>query len=216
MWSWLMQVARKIAGYFGAGLLAVLPIVLTFAIVGWVTKFLTDIMGPGTFMGRMLASVGIRLGTEGFLAYLIGLGVVIGALFGLGLLVEMGAKRFWHQLIDGLLKRLPIVGSLYGSLKQLIELFDKKEDAEIKAMSVVYCYFGSQGSAGVLALMPTSEKFEIDGKDYHVVIIPTAPLPFGGGLIFFPAELVKQIDMSVDNFMSIYVSMGVTTPEFMK
>jgi len=49
-----------------------------------------------------------------------------------------------------------------------------------------------------------------------VVMIPTAPIPFGGGMVFIPIDQVKLIDMSVDNFISIYVSMGVTVPEFMR
>ena len=71
------------------------------------------------------------------------------------------------------------------------------------------------GGVGVLALMPSPERFCIDGHDYHVVIVPTAPVPFGGGLLFMPVESVKPAEMSVDGLMSIYVSMGVTTPQFM-
>jgi uncharacterized membrane protein len=99
-------------------------------------------------------------------------------------------------------------------LRQLVELFDKSEQTELKAMGVVYCHFGTAQGPGVLALMPSPEAIDIDGTKFYVVIIPTAPVPFGGGLIFFPVEQVKPIDMSVDNFVSIYVSMGVTTPEF--
>ena len=67
-----------------------------------------------------------------------------------------------------------------------------------------------------IPLMPSSERLEIDGNDYHVVIIPTAPVPFGGGLVFMPAESVKPADISVDGLMSIYVSMGVTAPQFVE
>jgi uncharacterized membrane protein len=206
---------RRIVAYSVAGLLAILPLVLTVAIVIWVTTFLNDYLGPGTVIGKFLASVGLRLGSQGILAYLIGWTVVLAALFGLGMLVEMGAKRLYHRMLDQLFRRVPVIGSLYGSLKQLVDMFDRKDETELKAMSVVFCNFGSSEGPGVLALMPSPTPLKVEGRDYYVVIIPTAPIPFGGGLLFVPAHLVKPVDMSVDNFISIYVSMGVTTPDFL-
>ena len=206
---------RRIVAYFVAGLLAILPLVLTIAIVIWVTTFLSDFLGPDTVVGKVLASVGLKLGSQGILAYLIGWTVVLAALFGLGMLVEMGAKRLYHRMLDHLFLRVPVVGSLDGSLKQLVDMFDRKEETELKAMSVVFCYFGSSEGPGVLALMPSPSPVRVEGRDYYVVIIPTAPIPFGGGLLFVPTHLVKPVDMSVDNFISIYVSMGVTTPDFL-
>jgi uncharacterized membrane protein len=215
MLKWISHGWRRIVAYFVAGLLAILPLVLTAAIVVWVTTFLTDYLGPTTFIGRTLAALGLKFGSDGILAYATGWIAVLAALFGLGLLVELGAKRLYHQLLDRLFRRVPVIGSLYGSLKQLVGMFERKEETDLKAMSVVFCYFGSRQGPGVLALMPSPEPVPIDGQDYHVVIIPTAPIPFGGGLLFVPVDQVKPVAMSVDNFISIYVSMGVTTPEFM-
>ncbi len=216
----MMRLIRKswrgTVGYFMAGLLAVLPVVLTVAIIVWVATFLRGFLGPETFLGRGLASVGMHFGSDGILSYLIGIALVVAAIFTLGLLVEWGAKRFLQELLDTLLKKLPIIGSLYGSLKQLVAMFDQSDETKLKSMSVVYCYFGSMGNAGVLALMPSPEPIKIEGQAYYVVIIPTSPIPFGGGLVFFPVELVKPVDMSVDHLISIYVSMGATVPEFMK
>ena len=46
-----------------------------------------------------------------------------------------------------------------------------------------------------------------------MVIIPTAPVPFGGALLFVPADNIVPADMSVDAMMSIYLSMGISAPE---
>ncbi|MBL8853475.1 MAG: DUF502 domain-containing protein [Planctomycetaceae bacterium] len=201
---------------FMSGLLAVLPLVLTVAIIGWVANFLRSYLGPDTMVGELIRSLGVQLdaGAQGTAAYLLGVVVVVAALIGLGILFELGAKQIYQSTLEWVMKKIPLVGNLYGSLRQLIELFDKSEQTELKAMSVVYCYFGSLEGSGVLALMPSSEVIEIEGRGHHVVIIPTAPVPFGGGLIFFPVEHVRKVDMTVDQFVSIYVSMGVTTPEF--
>ena len=44
----------------------------------------------------------------------------------------------------------------------------------------------------------------------------TAPVPVGGALLFVPSDNLLPADLSVDALMSIYVSMGVTAPEFLK
>ena len=49
-----------------------------------------------------------------------------------------------------------------------------------------------------------------------IVVIPTAPVPFGGGMLFVPTTSIKPADMSVDGLMSTYVSMGVTADKFVK
>jgi uncharacterized membrane protein len=198
-----------------AGLLAILPLALTVAIVVFVTGIVETYVGPNTALGRSLESLGLTFASNRVIAYVIGWVCVLGAIFVLGLIVELGAKRFLQSLVDAILKRIPLVSSVYGTSKQLVEMFDRKDEAELKAMSVVFCHFGQNGSPGVLALMPSPERFRISGHDYHIVIIPTAPVPFGGGLVFMPAESVIPADMSVDGLMSIYVSMGVTTPQYL-
>ena len=82
-------------------------------------------------------------------------------------------------------------------------------------MSVVYCIFGGDRGTAFLALLVSPQIYVINGREYKIVIVPTAPVPFGGGLLFVPIECVHAADMSVDGLMSIYVSMGVTAPQFM-
>lgn len=206
---------RRLARCFLAGLLVILPAVLTIGIVMWVAGFIHSLIGRGTLVGGGLESLGLNLVTNPTAAYVIGWGVVLAAVFGLGLLVEMGAKRFLHKFFDAAASRVPLVGGIYGTSKQLVAMFDRKNESDLKSMSVVWCFFGREGNAGVLALMPTMDRFRIGDRDFHVVIIPTAPVPFGGALIFVPVEFIKPAEMSVDGLMSIYVSMGITTPQFL-
>ena len=53
----------------------------------------------------------------------------------------------------------------------------------------------------------------IGEQQYHVVLVPSAPVPVGGCLVYVPLEWVKPADFGVEALMSIYVSMGVTTPQ---
>jgi uncharacterized membrane protein len=130
-------------------------------------------------------------------------------------LVEMGAKRLIQGGIDGLATRVPFLGGVYGTARQLVGMIDKKDSADLQGMSAVFCIFGKETGAAFLALMPTPEVFKIGDVGYHAVIIPSAPVPVGGSLIFVPASSVRAADVSVDALMSIYVSMGVTGPQFL-
>ena len=108
------------------------------------------------------------------------------------------------------MKRIPIVGSLYGTSKQLVTLFEKKDPEKLQGMKAVFCFFGEKSGAGLLALLVSPERFAINGREFHIVIVPTAPVPVGGGLIFVPVEMVQPTNVSVEGLMSIYVSMGVS------
>jgi uncharacterized membrane protein len=186
-------------------------------VVIWVASFVEGFLGPNTAVGGALQSLGLNFGSNRAMAYVFGWVFVLAAILALGLVVEMGAKRVLQPFVDSVVSRIPIIGTLYGTSKQLVEMFDRKtSESDLQAMSVVFCSFSSEGGPSVLALMPSPEKFTINDREYHVVIIPTAPVPFGGGLLFMPTELVKPADMSVDGLMSIYVSMGVTTPQFIE
>ena len=113
------------------------------------------------------------------------------------------------------MSRIPIMGSVYGTATQLADILGKKGEDELKGMRVVYCSFGTHGGAVFLALMPTNERFTYRGVEHHLVIIPSAPLPVGGSLMLVPVESVQPVSMPVEHFMSVYLSMGATGPQYL-
>ena len=210
------ETAKPILRVFLAGVFAVLPLVITVAVVIWFVGLLDEILGPGTVIGGQLERLGgLKFSTNSTLAYAVGWLVVLGAIFLLGLLVQMGAKRLILGGIDALVTGVPLLGAVYGTAKQLVGMMEKKEDADLAGMSVVFCRFGNDPGTLFLALLPTPQRFRINGGDYQAVIVPTAPVPVGGGLIFVPTESIHPADLSIDALMSIYVSMGVTGPQFL-
>jgi uncharacterized membrane protein len=210
------QVGQRLLRYFLAGVFAILPLVVTVAIVIWVAGFLETFVGPRTRIGAAVRRLGVNFASEETLAYIIGWVVVLGIVFLLGVMVETGAKRIMQRIVDAVFNRVPLINGIYNTSKQLVSMLDKQEQADLQGMSVVYCMFGENRGAGFLALLVSPQKFHIHGKDYQIVIVPTAPVPFGGGLLFVPTDSIRHADMSVDGLMSIYVSMGVTAPQFIK
>jgi uncharacterized membrane protein len=206
---------RRLLRSFLAGIVAVLPVVITVAIVAWVAGFVRQILGPGTLIGEGLTALGLRFVTNDTTAYLIGGLLVLGCVLLIGVAVEAGAKNLFQRLVDLAMRRIPIVNSIYGTSKQLVTLFEKKDPEKVQGMKAVFCFFGEKTGAGILALLVSPEQYCINARNYHIVIVPTAPMPIGGGLFFIPVEMVQPTDVSVEGLMSIYVSMGVSAPQFL-
>ena len=215
MQTFIDRVSRRAARCFLAGVFAILPLVITVAVVAWVGHFVLRFLGPNTVIGRALRGVGFQFATNSTAAYAIGAALVLAVIFIIGVAVETGAKNLMQRLLDAVLKRIPVVGSVYGTSKQLVGLVDKKQDTGLKGMRAVFCFFGGQREVGVLALLVSPERFCINGKEYHIVIVPTAPVPVGGGLLFVSVEMVQPADVSMEAVMSMYVSMGATAPQFL-
>lgn len=197
---------------FLAGLLASLPLILTFLLLGWVAGILRQFIGPGSLLGRMLAAIGLQLVEDEWKAYILGALLLLAAIFMLGLIVQTGLRHYVKQAADRTIRRLPLIGTLYDATDRFVGLFDRNQKADLAAMSPVWCFFGGEGGTAVLALMPNPAIIELGGHAYRTVLVPTAPIPVGGGLLYVPAEWVKPAEIGVEQLSSIYLSMGITPP----
>jgi uncharacterized membrane protein len=197
-----------------AGLLAVLPVVLTVSVIVWVARLVDQFVGPGSVVGRLLVSIGLTVVETRMVAYAIGIGVVLCTIYVLGLFTETGFQRRLQAFMDSGLRRVPLVGSVYDLAHRFVGMLDRKEQADLQSMRPVWCFFGGEGGAAVLALLPTPEPIMLGGRQCHVVLVPTAPVPFGGGLFFVPVEWIKPASFGVEGLTSIYVSMGISAPQY--
>jgi uncharacterized membrane protein len=111
------------------------------------------------------------------------------------------------------MQRIPLVGNLYDVTKRFVAIVDRKDQDGLKSMSPVWCFFGGDGGAAVLGLLPMPKPIMIGNERYHVILVPSAPVPVGGCLIYVPASWIKPANIGVEALMSIYVSMGVASPQ---
>ena len=198
---------------FLSGLFAILPLVLTVLIVGWVAQYVLNVVGPETKIGSALRSVGLQFVTDPWVAQLIGWVIVLAAIWFLGLLVRTNARVLVDRMIGAVIRRIPIVKGIYGTASQVFRMLERRDDNELKGMSVVFCSFGKEHGAGLLCLLATSEVFRFDGRDYRIVYMPTSPIPMTGGIILVPADSVRPVPMSVEKLLEVYFSMGILAPQ---
>jgi uncharacterized membrane protein len=198
---------------FLAGFLVLLPLAVTITVIVWVGTFIYAYLGPDSAIGRVLTSIGFGFSNSPVIAYALGAVIVVGLIYLLGLLVESRLETRVRHLIDSLMQRIPFVGNLYDVTRRFVAIMDRKEQDGLKSMSPVWCFFGGEGGAAVLGLLPMPKPIMIGGERYHVILVPSAPVPVGGALIYVPAAWVKPANVGVETLMSIYVSMGVTSPQ---
>ncbi len=207
------------------GLLAMLPLAATLLLLTWVWQFLAKYLGPGSGLGQLLTSVGLGVTESELIGYLLGMLLLVVVVYAFGLLVETGLQRGMARLFESLLQRIPVVRTIYDVAHKLVALFARKEGDDLKSMAPVWLYFGGKPQAhaanskpgtAVLGFLSTPQPVLISGQPYLAVLVPTAPVPVGGGLLYVPPDWVEQADMGMEAVTSIYVSMGVTSDQYLK
>jgi len=208
LWVW----NRGVVSTFLAGLFAILPVAITVAIIGWVAGYIHEAL---TLLGQAVSPLESQFAIleNETVAAAIGLIVVLVCVWLLGLLVKSSARYRVQRWVDGTINLIPIVKSVYSTVSRLVGMLKKDDKAELAAMSVVFCSFGQARGGGFLGLLASPEAFSFDGHEYHVVYIPTSPIPMSGGVLFVPTDAVQPIDMTAEQVMRIYFSMGILSPE---
>ena len=202
----------RIGRVFLTGLLAALPLLLTIFITAWLLALINRYLGPSSAFGSFLISLGLGGETSEFVTYLIGLGVIIVAIYTLGLIVQSRMGAWIATLFDRMIRRIPVISNLYDVSSRFVSIVDTGSGDSIKSMSPAWCFFGGKPGAAVLALVPSKTPLSIAGEDYLGVLIPSAPVPVGGALIYVPVAWIEPAEGGIDELMSVYVSMGITPP----
>ena len=123
---------NRIVRYFVAGLFAILPLLITVIAITWTLSFLGQLVGPETFLGNQLSKIGLNFVRNPIVAYAIGwVGICIGTLV-LGFLVESGMRGLFSKVTVAIAKRLPLVGKVYDTSKQLVDMIDSGGDDKLK------------------------------------------------------------------------------------
>ncbi|HEY4804696.1 MAG TPA: DUF502 domain-containing protein [Paraburkholderia sp.] len=143
-----------------------------------------------------------------------GLGAVLtlAFIFVVGLLTQnfIGQKlvEWWNALV----RRIPIIGPLYGSIQQVSDtLLSSNGNAFRKALLIEYPRKGSWTIA-FLTGIPGGDVVNHLQEDHVSVYVPTTPNPTSGFFLMVPKSEVVELDMTVDAALKYIVSMGVVAP----
>jgi uncharacterized membrane protein len=192
--------------YFITGLLVLVPLAITV----WVLNLVI-----GT-MDQSLLIVPTRWQPKTLFGFDIpGLGTILTILiiFVTGLLTNNLVGNYVLRLWESLLKRIPVVSSLYGSVKQVSDtLFSSSGNAFRKAVLIPYPHADSYTIAFLTGTPGGDVKNHLVGE-FVSVYVPTTPNPTSGFFLMMEKSRVVELDMSVDAALKYIVSMGVVAPE---
>jgi uncharacterized membrane protein len=199
--------------YLIAGLLVWLPLAITIWVLQAALGLLDGVFGWFLNAGKAV----LPAGAEPLIDMLLKvpfLGVVV-MLLGL-LLTGMFATNILGQwsLRQGsrLLNQIPIVKSIYSSVKQVSDtLFSSSGNAFREAVLVEYPRAGSWTIAFVTGKPGGEAALHLPG-DYLSLYVPTTPNPTSGFFLMVPREDVIVLQMSVDEALKYVISMGVVAP----
>jgi len=198
----MMAAVRR---YLVAGLLIWVPLGVTLLIV----KFLVDLID------QTLLLLPVSIQPEHLLGFRIpGLGLVLTAVIVLvtGIVVTNLFGKQLFTIGEQLLRRIPVVRSIYGAVKQVTESMFSSGKSFRKVVLVEYPRKGMW----TLAFQTGSGSPEIrekTGRNITSVFIPTTPNPTSGFFLMVPRDDVIELDMSVDQGLKMLLSVGVVVPD---
>ena len=199
--------------YIVAGLLVWLPLAITIWVLSWLLGTL-----DGVFVWLLSATQAVlpdsARETIDRLRNTPGLGVVAMALGLLltGMFAANIVGQWWLRQWDRVLGKIPIVKSIYNSVKQVSDtLFSSSGNAFREAVLVQYPRQGSWTIAFVTG-RPSGEVATHLPGEYVSVYVPTTPNPTSGFFLIMPRVEVVALRMSVDEALKYVISMGVVGP----
>ena len=211
---------RFISGFrnsFLTGVVVIAPVGFTvwlvWTVIGWIDGFVLPFVPSQYQPEEILKAI---LG-EDVRVNIRGLGVVFFLVFTtfIGWIAKGLLGRTFIRSAENLVNRMPVVRSVYSGVKQIAEtVFAQADRSFEKACLIEYPRRG----IWAIGFISTTAKGEVSkrsgsGQKMQSIFVPTTPNPTSGFLLFFPAEDVIELDMSVEDAAKLVISAGLVYPE---
>ncbi|HJN97500.1 MAG TPA: DUF502 domain-containing protein [Candidatus Marinimicrobia bacterium] len=179
-----------------AGIATALPLFLTYVLLEFLFITLDEMSRP------ILDKIGLKIP---------GLGIVLTILliFFLGVLVTNFLGRKIFNIGERIVKKVPVVNTIYSTLKQITETFTKGTSDTFQG--AVYIQYPRQG-LWTMAFISGESKTK-DGIPYYHLFVPTTPNPTSGFFLMIPQADAVPTGMSVEDGLKTIISGGMLAPE---
>ncbi len=193
-----------------AGLLVVIPLAttiwLTITVSSWVINFLTQIpkqLNPFDSLNPILTNI---------LNFFVGLAVPLFAILLIGLMARNIAGKWLLDLGEKILQGIPLAGSVYKTLKQILETLLK--DSKDKFRRVVMVEYPRRGiwSIGFVTGTVSANLQSHLPETMISVFIPTTPNPTSGWYAIVPESDVINLSISIEDAFKVLISGGIVNP----
>ncbi|MFA6350485.1 MAG: DUF502 domain-containing protein [Candidatus Omnitrophota bacterium] len=195
---------NKLKRYFITGLLTILPIFLTLAILFIIFRLIDNVIGK-IINSYLKTAFGFSIPGLGFI-------LVILIILVTGFVVSHLVSKRTLPLIERVLLKFPGIRQIYPSVKQVVGfIFSKDKDVFKKVVLVEYPSKGIW-SVGFMTNEGFREAQELTGQELVHVLIGSTPSPWSGFFILVPKNAVKFLKMSAEEGIKLIVSGGILKP----
>lgn len=188
--------------HFVTGLLIWVPLVITLwvlgVVIGTLESFVPDFLSSQSLLGYRI---------PGFRLLLVLLVIFITGVFATNFIGQALVDRWEH-----LLGRIPLVRSIYNSVKQVSDTVLAPEGQAFREAVLVQYPRAGVWTIAFLTGTPSGDIAQRLGDDYVSIYVPTTPNPTSGFLLMVPRADIQVLDISVDAALKYIVSMGVVAP----
>ncbi|MFA5081043.1 MAG: DUF502 domain-containing protein [Hydrogenophilaceae bacterium] len=191
--------------YFLTGLLILVPLGITVWVITALVAFMDQTLlllpehwRPDYWLGFRIPGLGVLL----TLVVVLMTGLLAGNLLGQRML------KMWEAMLN----RIPVVKSIYGSVKQVSDTLLSGNGHAFRKVLMVHYPHPEAWSLAFQTNVPYEVKTEL-GEDWLAVFIPTAPSPVNGFYFYVKRSETIEMDISVDLALKYIVSMGVAAPQ---
>lgn len=186
--------------YFLSGILVIVPLIITIFVLRFLFSGIDGLLSP--LLTKLL---GHKIPGLGIIATII---LIFVAGFFTANVIGSRLFRIWEIFWI----KTPLVRTVYGASKQLVEALTSTEKKSFK--QVVLVEFPRKGMFCLAFLTRTIEVERNKTKDELVaVFIPSTPAPFTGWTVLFDKNDVVPVDMTVEQGLEFFVSGGIVSPE---
>ncbi len=193
---------NRIGKHVLTGLVAVLPAVATAALLIWLAASAERVAGYGL---RLLLPEEI---------YIPGMGVAVGLIvvFLVGLFMNLWIVRRVFEWAEGIFFRLPLVRSVYGAFRELLQFVSRPEDARRRGRQVVMVEIGDTGleCMGLVTRDDFRDLPEGVGSEDRVAVYLPMSYQIGGHTVTVPRSRVRVLDMGLDQAMRFALTAGMS------
>lgn len=195
------SIKKRSKNYFFSGILIFVPLVITILVIKAIFTFLDSLLLPylKPYFGYWLPGIGIL--------------IIVVMIYLTGLLVTNYIGRKFFQIGENLVLNIPLVKSIYGSVKQIIETFSVKDNHVAKKVVMVQYPKENVWSVGLVngeIIHPKSH------EEMYSILIIAAINPASGFFIMVPKREVIILNITVEDAMKWIVSGGIITPDTFK
>jgi uncharacterized membrane protein len=200
------SVLARLRAYFLTGVIVTAPFSITIYLVWQFFSFLDSRVeellparyNPETYLPFSLPGVGVLI----MLAFLTLVGMLTAGLAG-RTLVRLGER---------LLARMPVVRSVYSTLKQIFETVLAQSSRSFREVVLIEYPRRGLGAIGFVT-GPTRGEIQARSEEELVnVFLPTTPNPTSGFLLFVPKKDLIRLDMSIEDGIKLVISGGIVGP----